>query len=77
MEIGHCLCGLVNSEDVMDRRKKNTVNWDGLPNLMWFIDRQSGVAVTLFTQVMPGDDLLIKQIFTELETALYKIVGKE
>ena len=77
MEIKHCLCGLVNTQDVPGRRRKNTVNWDGLPNLLWFIDREGGVAATFFTQIMPPDDAEIRTLCQELETALYKIVDSK
>ncbi|CAH0052207.1 unnamed protein product [Clonostachys solani] len=75
MEIRHCLCGLLNSKDVAGRRRKNTVNWDGLPNLVWFIDRESGVAATLFTQTMPIDDPPLRQLVLDLETALYTMIN--
>ncbi|CAK7214423.1 hypothetical protein SEUCBS140593_002177 [Sporothrix eucalyptigena] len=83
MEVRQCLCGLVNSEDVVDaegkhrRRRKGTVNWDGLPNLLWFVDRESGVAATFFTQIMPMDDVAARKVCTELEEALYRIVNEE
>jgi CubicO group peptidase (beta-lactamase class C family) len=44
MAIGHTCVGQVNLEDVPGRRKKGTVAWGGLPNLSWWIDRESGVA---------------------------------
>ncbi|TPX09756.1 uncharacterized protein E0L32_009095 [Thyridium curvatum] len=75
MEVGHCLCGVVNSEDVEGRRRQNTVSWDGLPNLFWFIDCESGVAATFFTQVLPSDDLSIRRLLVDLEKALYKVVN--
>ncbi|CAK7242626.1 MAG: hypothetical protein STHCBS139747_004122 [Sporothrix thermara] len=82
MEIRQCLCGTVNCEDVVDkqgkpcRRRKGTANWGGLPNLSWFVDRESGVAATLFTQVMPPGDALARKVSIELEEALYRIVNK-
>ena len=75
MELQHCLCGLINSENVKGRRRKNTVNWDGLPNLIWFIDRESGVTATFFTQLMPVVDMPVRHLLLELEQALYKIVN--
>lgn len=79
MEVRQCLCGLVNSEDVVGRqgerrRRQGTVNWDGLPNLLWFVDRESGVAATFFTQIMPMDDAEARKLCTELEEALYRLV---
>lgn len=75
MELNHCLCGVVNSEDVNGRRRKNTINWSGLPNLIWFIDRESGVTATFFTQLMPVGDIPIRQLLLDLELALYKIIN--
>ncbi|CAK7219003.1 hypothetical protein SBRCBS47491_003697 [Sporothrix bragantina] len=83
MEVRQCLCGLVNSENVVDdkgtpiRRRKGTVNWDGLPNLLWFVDRETGVAATFFTQIMPMDDTVARKVCTELEEALYRIVNNK
>jgi CubicO group peptidase (beta-lactamase class C family) len=76
MGLGHCLCGLVNSRDIQERRRKNTVFWGGLPNLAWFIDRESGVAATFFTQVMPVGDLPVQKLLVELENAIYKLVNR-
>lgn len=73
-EIQHSLAGAVNTEDVPGRRKKGTVNWGGLPNLSWWVDRESGVAATVFTQLMPPGDPNSRKLGLELEDALYKLV---
>ena len=72
-EVDHCLAGVVNMVDVNDRRKKGTVAWGGLPNLNWFVDREGGVAGTVFTQVMPPGDAVCKDLATELEGAVYRL----
>ena len=74
MPLGHSLAGLVNLEDVQGRRKKGTVAWGGLPNLGWWVDRESGVAATMFTQVIPAGDTLCREMLVELEAAVYRLV---
>lgn len=72
-EIQYSLVGSLNTEDVPGRRKKGTVNWGGLPNLSWWIDRESGIAATVFTQLMPPGDSNSRKLGLELEDALYKL----
>lgn len=48
------LAGTVTTEDVPGRRKKGSVNWGGNPNIIWWIDPESGVAAGLFTQLRPS-----------------------
>lgn len=73
-EIQHSLAGCLSTEDVPGRRKKGTMNWGGLPSLSWWIDRESGVAATIFTQLMPPGDPESRKLGVELEEALYKLV---
>ncbi|EXJ73363.1 beta-lactamase [Cladophialophora psammophila CBS 110553] len=70
---GHCLAGAVNLEDVPGRRRGGTVNWGGLPNLLWWVDREGGVAGTLFNQIIPAGDPLCMDLLVELEEALYRL----
>jgi hypothetical protein len=76
MQIDHTLCGTINSRDVPGRRHAGTVNWGGLPNLLWWIDREAGVAATFFTQIMPAGDAVCGKIASELEEALYSLVDE-
>ena len=75
MELGHCLCGVVNHEDVKGCRRKNSGNWSGSPNLIWFVDRESVVAATFSTQLMPVGDRYVRYLLLESEEALYGIVN--
>ncbi|KIH87337.1 hypothetical protein SPBR_05210 [Sporothrix brasiliensis 5110] len=73
------LCGLVNRDDVVGResvrrRSKGTISRDGLPNLLWFVDRTSSMAATFFTQNMPMDDAEARKLCTKPEEALYRLV---
>lgn len=38
------------------------------------IDREAGVAIVLFTQVLPQVDPYVKKLYAELETEVYRIV---
>lgn len=73
-EIDYSLAGTVAPQDVPGRRKKGSVNWGGLPNQVWWVDRESGVAAALMTQVLPMGDLPSRVFALELEEALYKLV---
>ncbi|KAL1851887.1 hypothetical protein Plec18170_006190 [Paecilomyces lecythidis] len=70
----HSLAGTVTLRDIPGRRRKGTVSWAGLPNLHWWIDRESGIAATLFTQLLPSMDALVVDLLTELEEGLYEFV---
>ncbi|CAI7671506.1 unnamed protein product [Penicillium manginii] len=68
----HCLGGTINLKDIPGRRKAGTVNWSGLPNLHWWIDRKTGIAGALFTQLMPPGDAAVTSLLIELEKATYR-----
>ena len=76
-EIQGSLVGVVSTEDVPGRRKKGTVNWGGMPNLSWWIDRESGVAATVFTQLMPPGGAKARTLHIDLEEALYKYIARK
>jgi CubicO group peptidase (beta-lactamase class C family) len=44
-DLDYAIGGFVVGKDVVGRRKKGTVAWQGMPNLYWMIDRQSGLAL--------------------------------
>ena len=77
MPVGYCLAGMVNSQDVGERRKKGSVAWGGLPNLAWWVDREGGVAATLFTQIYPPGDPICREMTVKLEAALYKMMEQK
>jgi hypothetical protein len=77
MPMGHSLAGQVNLQDVGGRRKSGTVGWGGLPNLLWLVDRESGVAATVFTQIYPPGEATCREMVVELEAALYKLIEQK
>jgi hypothetical protein len=40
------------------------------------LDRKSGIACTLFVQVLPSQDLATKELWVALEKAVYRHVGQ-
>jgi CubicO group peptidase (beta-lactamase class C family) len=70
------LAGTVTTEDVKGRRKRGTVNWGGNPNIVWWIDREGGVAAAVFTQLRPNFEMKYT-LSLELEDALYKWVDRQ
>jgi CubicO group peptidase (beta-lactamase class C family) len=53
------------------RRSKGSLNWGGLPNLMWTIDRQKGVALFYGSQIIPAGDNASIDAFRRFEEAIY------
>lgn len=58
-------------EDIPGARRAGTGDWAGLFNLYYFIDRASGVAAMLLTQVLPFFDHQIVGTWMEFEATLY------
>jgi len=58
-------------EDIPGARRAGTGDWAGLFNLYYFIDRASGVAAMLLTQVLPFFDQRVVATWMELEGTIY------
>lgn len=63
-------------EDLPGRWKEGTLYWGGYPNLHWYIDRKSGIASMIGSQLhAPGDPKFVE--FSRLWTEeIFKKVGK-
>jgi len=57
-----------------DRRAAGTVSWGGLPCLSWWVDRETGIAATIFQQTFPPLDSVTREFGIKFEEALYKHV---
>ncbi|HUP98993.1 MAG TPA: serine hydrolase domain-containing protein [Aeromicrobium sp.] len=64
-------------EDVPDARRAGTGDWAGLYNLYYFIDRTTGVAAMLLSQVLPFFDWPIVESFTQVEATIYAGLNAE
>lgn len=58
-------------EDIPGARRSGTGDWAGLFNLYYFIDRSTGVAAMLLTQVLPFFDWPIVETFMQIEGTIY------
>ena len=62
-------------EDLPGLRRAGSGDWAGLCNCYYWIDRGTGVAGALLTQVLPFFDLPILETATAFEQAVYAEVG--
>ncbi|KAL2062951.1 hypothetical protein VTL71DRAFT_6023 [Oculimacula yallundae] len=65
------LSSSINLEDFPGRRLKNSANWSGMPGLHAWVDRETGIAGLIATQVLPPGDPMVTKCLLELEIALY------
>ncbi|OTB03560.1 hypothetical protein M426DRAFT_12499 [Hypoxylon sp. CI-4A] len=66
------LGGELSTVDEAGYRKKGTLSWGGLPNLIWWIDRETGLCGALFTNMVPAADAKIVELMRLFEKAIYK-----
>ncbi|OKL63686.1 hypothetical protein UA08_01032 [Talaromyces atroroseus] len=70
-EMNHALGGQISERDWTNGRKAGSMNWSGLPNLSWFIDRKSGIALLYSSQLLPSSDHVTRVAFERFEYAVY------
>ncbi|KAK5327265.1 hypothetical protein LTR93_002649 [Exophiala xenobiotica] len=70
------LGGLLTTEDVNQEgvifRRKGCLNWSGMPNLFWFLDRNAGVCGFYGGQLMPSGDAQVQELICLFEKTIYK-----
>lgn len=69
------LGGILFLEDDQGRRKKGTLNWGGVCNTFWIIDREADLTLTFGTQVLPPGDQPTSETITAVEKAVYEMAG--
>jgi len=62
-------------EDIPGMRRAGSGNWAGLCNCYFFVDRATGITVTVMTQVLPFFDPRIVGALQQLEMTLYAELG--
>jgi CubicO group peptidase (beta-lactamase class C family) len=67
--------GIIFMQDDDGRRKKGTLNWGGMMNTFWVIDREADLALTFGTQVLPPGDRPTASVITEVEKGVYEMAG--
>lgn len=74
-KVDYGLGGTIVMEDLEGRRKKGAMCWGGLPNLVWWADREAGVSGIYGSQLVPTGDQQTVEMFEEFEKAIYAEVG--
>jgi CubicO group peptidase (beta-lactamase class C family) len=65
------LGGLLIEDDLPTGRKRGSMNWSGLPNLIWWIDRETGLYGLSATQLVPYGDEKFQAMHQAFETEMY------
>lgn len=65
------LAGLIDTESTPYGRKAGTLLWGGLFNTYFYIDRQSGVAASIYTQYLPFNYPATTMIFEKFSEIIY------
>jgi len=68
------LAGMLVDSDEATGRKKGTMNWSGLPNLLWTIDRAAGLATFYASNIVPFGDPPSHRMQQLFETEMYSRV---
>ncbi len=62
---------LINDRDIPGRRRAGSLGWAGVHNTHYWIDRQSGFAGLLMTQLLPFCDPAFLKLYEDVERAFY------
>ncbi|CRG90093.1 putative protein Rv1367c/MT1414 [Talaromyces islandicus] len=62
----------INHRDKPTGRPAGTVNWEGIANLYWFADRETGVGGMIASQILPYGDTAVIETNEKVETELYR-----
>ncbi|KAF2106996.1 beta-lactamase family protein [Lophiotrema nucula] len=77
--INHGLGGLLVQEDIQREtyfKPKGTLTWSGLPNLLWSINRERGLALMFAVQVIPWNDKEVQSLSAQFETAVWRHLSR-
>jgi CubicO group peptidase (beta-lactamase class C family) len=67
------LGGLINVEKVKSTgRAAGTMQWGGLPNLMWWVNREDGICGCYFSQLLPSGDHRSFELYEHYERAIMR-----
>lgn len=71
------LGGLLVEGDLAGYRRKGTMSWGGMPNLIWWIDMKEGICGLYASQILPPGDLKSVEMSTLFEKEMYARYKKE
>ena len=73
---GWCFAGFQTIHPAPTGRGKNGVQWAGLSNLFWWLDREKGVAGMIASQILPFGDPEVLGLWVTAESAVYKALAE-
>jgi methyl acetate hydrolase len=62
---------LLNTEDMLGRRRAGSGSWAGLCNTHFWVDHTTGITGAIYTQTLPFVAPEVHQVYVDFETALY------
>lgn len=71
VRLDHGLGGVINLDDLPDKRRAGSMTWSGMSNCRWWVDPATGVAAAMFTGVVPHGNVVVNRMWEELERAVY------
>lgn len=75
VSMNYTLGGLLLTEDVQREnyfKPKGTISWTGLPNMLWSINRERGLALFIVLQTLPWADRRSFDLVARFETAVWR-----
>ncbi|GAM42469.1 D-aminoacylase [Talaromyces pinophilus] len=70
-EMNYSVGGQISEKGWLNGRKDGSMSWGGLPNLMWVVDRETGIAFFYASQLLPPGDAISRAAFERFEYAIY------
>ncbi|KAI9158040.1 Monacolin J acid methylbutanoyltransferase [Paramyrothecium foliicola] len=70
--MGQSMAGVVNLEDSPGRRREGSLMWSGATNGRWWIDRATGIAAVMTTELQPHPHPGALELFRHLEALVYR-----
>ncbi|RAR14327.1 beta-lactamase/transpeptidase-like protein [Stemphylium lycopersici] len=71
------LGGILLMADSPDGKKAGTMLWGGYPNLIWWVDRKTGLCGLYAGQVVPPGDPTVAALNRKFEAFMYEMLEKE
>ncbi|KAG5299701.1 beta-lactamase [Histoplasma capsulatum G186AR] len=71
----HSLAGVLAMEDIPNRRLKGALNWHGIDNSFWWVDRERGTCGLTATQLSGLTDVKAASLFSDFEAMIFELSG--
>jgi len=71
-KVNWSLTGLLLLEDLPGWRRQGCLNWGGMPNLHWGVDRKAGLCILYSSQILPPGDPKSFEMIEKFERNVYE-----